>query len=184
MHKYKVGDVVQILDIKNNRDRHAAIPDIYPKPYTMGIVDMNILSITHTTYLHIKYLGIRSAHNAWWHLGDYMRYVSHKELQAMIRYYNLYQKSTCFSVRDYYDKASTNKKTAEDAIKYRMELRKGGDYKILCGNCQYFTAAFMMPGKLLYIATSARNYIIDVNFIEKYLDNLKNKNNIDDNWRK
>lgn len=155
---------------------HANIPSVYPKPYTMGIVkNMNDIRDTH---LYIKYLGISGAHNSWWHLGDCVRYVSRKELQAMIRYYNLYQKSTYFSVCDFYDKASIAKKVAENAIKYRMELCKGGDYRILSGNCQYFTAAFMMPGKLLYVKTSARNYIIDVDFIEKYLESTKNESRL------
>lgn len=171
MHKYKAGEIVQILDIEESRRMHANIPSVYPKPHTMGIVkNMNDIRDTH---LYIKYLGVSSANNAWWHLGDCVRYVSRKELQAMIRYYNLYQKSTCFSVRDYYDKASTNKKVAEDAIKYEMELCKGSDYRILSGNCQYFTAAFMAPGNVLYVKTSTRSYIIDVDFIEKYLESTK-----------
>lgn len=29
MHKYKAGDVVQILDTKDNCDRHDSMPDIY-----------------------------------------------------------------------------------------------------------------------------------------------------------
>lgn len=145
----------------------------------MGIVDyLDISPIMHITNLYIKYSGISSAHNAWWNFGDCVRYVSRKELQAMVRYYNLYQKSTCFSVRDYYDKASTNKKVAEDAIKYRMELCKGGDYRILGGNCQYFTAAFMMPGNLLYVKTSTRYYVIDIDFIEKYLESTKNESRL------
>lgn len=176
MHKYKAGDVVQILDIKDNRDRHDNMPDIYPKPHTMGIVDY--LDISPIMHLYIKYLGVSSVHNAWWHLGDCVRYVSHKELQAMVCYYNLYQKSTCFSVRDYYDKASTQKKLIEDTIKYRMEQCKGGDYRILGGNCQYFTAAFRAPGKLLYVATPTRNYIIDIDFIEKYLESTKNESRL------
>lgn len=180
MHKYKAGDVVQILDTKDNCDRHDSTPDIYPKPYTMGIVDylVDYLDISPITHLHIKYLGISTANNAWWHLGDCVRYVSRKELQAMVRYYNLYQKSTCFSVCDFYDKASIAKKVAENAIKYRMELCKGGDYRVLCGNCHYFTAAFMMPGNTLYVKTSARNYVIDVDFIEKYLESTKNESRL------
>lgn len=179
MHKYKAGDVVQILDTKDNCDRHDSMPDIYPKPYTMGIVDyIDISPIIYITPLYIKYLGVSSAQNEWWNFGDCVRYVSRKELQAMIRYYNLYQKSTCFSVRDYYDKASTNKNVAENAIKYEMELCKGGDYRILSGNCQYFTAAFMAPGNVLYVKTYARSYIIDVDFIEKYLESTKNESRL------
>lgn len=179
MHKYKAGDVVQILDTKDNYDRHDNIPDIYPKPYTMGIVDyLDISPIMRITNLYIKYLGVSSAHNAWWHFGDCVRYVSRKELQAMIRYYNLYQKSTCFSVCDYYDKASTQKKLIEDTIKYRMEQCKGGDYRILGGNCHYFIAAFMAPGNVLYVATPTRNYVIDVDFIEKYLESTKNESRL------
>lgn len=179
MHKYKAGDVVQILDTKDNRDRHDNTPDIHPKPYTMGIVDrLDISQIMHITNLYIKYLGVSNAHDTWWNFGDCVRYVSRKELQAMISYYDLYQKSTCFSVRDYYDKASTNKKIVENVIKYEMELCKGGDYRILGGNCQYFTAAFMMPGKLLYVKTYARSYIIDIDFIEKYLENTKNESRL------
>lgn len=174
MHKYKVGDVVQILDIEDNRDRHDNMPDIYPKPHTMGIVDyIDISPVMHITHPHIKYLGISSTNNAWWHFGDCVRYVSRKELRAMIAYYTLYKRSTWFSVRDFYDKVSTNKKVAEDAIKYEMELCKGGDYRILAGNCQYFTAAFMAPGNVLYVETYTREYIIDVDFIEKYLESTK-----------
>ena len=174
MHKYKVGDVVQILDTKDNCDRYDNMPDVYPKPYTMGIVDyLDIPPIIHITHSYHC-----SVHNTWWYFGDCVRYVSRKELQAMIRYYNLYQKSTCFSVCDFYDKASIAKKVAENAIKYRMELCKGGDYRILGGNCQYFTAAFMMPGNTLYVKTSARNYIIDVDFIEKYLESTKNESRL------
>lgn len=179
MHKYKAGDVVQILDTKDNCDRHDNMPDIYPKPYTMGIIDyLDISPIMHITHLYIKYRGISSVHNSWWYFGDCVRYVSRKELQAMVRYYNLYQKSTCFSVCDYYDKASIAKKVAENAIKYRMELCKGGDYRILGGNCQYFTAAFMMPGNLLYVKTSTRYYVIDIDFIEKYLESTKNESRL------
>ena len=179
MHKYKTGDVVQILDTKDNRNRHDNMPAIYPKPYTMGIVDyLDISPIMRITNLYITYLGVSSAYNAWWNLGDCVRYVSRKELQAMIHYYNLYQKSTCFSVRDFYDKASINKKAVENVLKYEMELCKGGDYRVLCGNCQYFVAAFMMPGNTLYVKTYARSYIIDIDFIEKYLESTKNESRL------
>lgn len=179
MHRYKVGDVVQILDTKDNCDRHDNMPDIYPKPHTMGIVDyIDISPVMHITHLHIKYLGISSANNAWWHFGDCVRYVSHKELRRMIACYTLYKRSTWFSVRDFYDKASTNKIVAENAIKYEMELCKGGDYRILAGNCQYFTAAFMAPGNVLYVKTSTCSYIIDVDFIEKYLESTKNESRL------
>ena len=179
MHKYKTGDVVQILDTKDNRDRHDNMPAIYPKPYTMGIVDhLDISPILYITPLYINYRCSGNDSDTWWNFGDCVRYVSRKELQAMIRYYNLYQKSTCFSVRDYYDKASTNKNVAENAIKYRMELCKGGDYRILCGNCHYFTAAFMAPGNVLYVETYTREYIIDVDFIENYLESTKNESRL------
>lgn len=170
MHRCKVGDIVQVLNINDSRYLHNAMPDIYPKPYTMGIVlDTDNSKCTH---LRLRYLGFNDSLHTWWHLGSCIRYVPYKELQTMSRYYELYQKSACFSVRDFYDKVSTAKKVAEDAIKYKMELCKGGDYKVLCGNSQSFTVAFVMFN-LLYVITPHREYIIDIRFIQQYLENNK-----------
>lgn len=176
MHKYKVGDVVQILDSEDNRNRHIIMPNIYPKPHTMGVVKDT--DNTRYIYLYINYHCSGNDCDTLWQLGDCVRYVSHKELRAMIACYTLYKRSTWFSVRDFYDKVLTNKKVAEDAIKYEMELCKGGDYRILCGNCQYFTAAFMAPGNVLYVKTYTREYIIDVDFIENYLESTKNESRL------
>lgn len=168
MHRYKVGEVVQVLNIEDSRRMHNNIPRVYPKPYTMGIVkNMNTI---RDTQLYIKYLGIDAKHNMWWHLGKCIRYISHKELQAMIQYYKMYQNATCFSVRDFYDKASTAKKVAEDAIKARMQEYHGAEYRVLCGNTQHFTAAFTAFG-MLYVITSNREYIIDMQFMQNYLEN-------------
>lgn len=170
MHKYKVGDIVQVLNTNNSRYLHNAMPDIYPKPYTMGIVlDMDNSKRTH---LRLRYLGFNDSLYTWWHLGSCIRYVPHKELQAMSQYYELYQKSTYFSVRDFYDKVSTAKKVAEDAIKERMQIYGGVEYRVLCGNNQSFTAAFVMFN-LLYVITPHREYIIDMRFIQQYLENNK-----------
>ena len=170
MHRYKVGEVVQILNIEHSRNLHNLMHDIYPKPYTMGIVQDT--DDSRYTHLRLKYLGFDDSINSWWHLGDCIRYVSHKELQSMIRYYELYQKSTYFSVRDFYDKVSTAKKVTEDAIKERMEIYEGVEYRVLCGNNQRFTAAFVMFN-LLYVVTPSRDYIIDMWFIQQYLENNK-----------
>nr|DAF03814.1 MAG TPA: hypothetical protein [Caudoviricetes sp.] len=176
MHRYKVGEVVQVLDIERSRSLHCSIPCTYPAPYTMGVVK----DTDDTRYMHlcINYHCSGDFIDTWWHLGDCVRYISHRELQAMVRYYALYRKSKWLSVRDFYDKVSTTKKIAEDAIKYKKELYKGGDYRILCGNAQYFTAAFMMPSNLLYVKTSVRDYVIDVEFIKNYLESNKNESRL------
>ena len=170
MHRYKVGDIVQVLNINDSRDFHSRMSFIYPRPYTMGIVqDTDDSGYRH---VYLKYLGLDDSINSWWHLGGCIRYVPHKEFQAMIRYYELYQKSTCFSVRDFYDKVSTTKKVAEDAIKERMQIYGGVEYRVLCGNNQSFTAAFA-TFNLLYVITPYREYIIDMQFIRQYLENNK-----------
>ena len=154
MSKYKACKIVQILDTENNHRMYEDMPRVYPKPYTMSIVkNMNTIRVAH--------------------LDNCVKYISHKELQIMIRHYNLYKKSPFTSVCDFYGKASIAKKAIEKEVKDKMQQCNGSDYKVLWGNTHYFAAAFMMPGKLLYLKTAAHNYIIDVEFIEDYLENTK-----------
>nr|DAF67955.1 MAG TPA: PPPDE putative peptidase domain [Caudoviricetes sp.] len=170
MHKYKTSEVVQILNIEESRRMHGNIPSVYPKPYTMGIIK-NINDV-RDTHLYIEYLGISGVHNRWWHLSDCVRYIPRKELQAMIAYYTLYKRSTWFSVRDFYNKVSPLKKLIEEALLEKMNIYGGCEYRVLCGNCQNFTAGFMMFDNL-YIATRNKVYIIDTKFIEAYLQGDK-----------
>lgn len=172
MHRYNAGDIAQVLNTEDSRNFHNLISTVYPKPYTMGIVQDT--DDTHSVHLYLKYLGLDSPDesNMWWHLGRCVRYISHKELRTMIRYYELYQKSTYFSVRDFYDKVSAAKKVAEDAIKDKMQIYEGAEYRVLCGNNQSFTAAFTIFN-MLYVVTPTREYIIDMPFMQKYLENGK-----------
>lgn len=170
-HKFKTGDIIQILNTEQVRALHDGWSTVYPKPYTMGIVKSYMR--TNGVYrIELKYLGWNTQDNEWWHLANCVQYVSKRELRRMIAYYTLYKQSTWFSVRDFYDKVSQRKKLIEEALLEKMNIYNGCEYRVLCGNSQSFTAGFMMFNNL-YVATRDKVYIIDTKFIEAYLQGGK-----------
>lgn len=171
MRKYKVGDIIQVLDIEHSHSLHNSLPHAYPKPYTMGVVkDMDNTRLIH---LYINYHCSGNDSDTWWHLSDCVRYIPRKELRLMIAYYKAYRQSKYFSVYDFYDKLTPAKRTRESVIDDKMQIYGGNDYRVLCGNSRCFTAAFMLPSKFLFVATPVHDYIIDAEFIENYLESTK-----------
>ena len=171
MRKYRVGDIIQVLNSEGSCSLHNSLPRTYPKPYTMGVVkDTDTTGYTH---LCINYRYSGNDCDTWWHLGSCVRYIPRKELRLMIAYYKAYQQSKYFSVYDFYDKVTSAKRTRESVVDGKMHIYGGNDYRVLCGNSRCFTAAFMLPSKFLFVATPVRDYIIDVDFIENYLESTK-----------
>lgn len=167
LHKFKLGDIAQILNTEQARHLHNDIPDVYPKPYTMGIIRSQE-QVGGCCHIKLQYIGWNDQRNTWWHLANCVQYVSKRELRRMIAYYTLYKRSTWFSVRDFYDKVSPRKKLIEEALLEKMNIYEGCEYRVLCGNNQSFAAGFMMFDNL-YVATRDKVYIIDTKFIEAYL---------------
>lgn len=64
-------------------------------------------------------------------------------------YLNLYNRSTHTSVKDFYKKASFEKRKAETLILMQMRDNNGTGYKVLCGSCFTFTAAYRCGSNLV-----------------------------------
>lgn len=83
-----------------------------------------------------------------------------KKVESWIKqYYN----SSCFSVRDFYGRCSDEKIRIEREIKERIYNDKLCDYRVLNGNCFYFTVGYRdEKGDTLYIETVSNIYEIDL----------------------
>ena len=78
-----------------------------------------------------------------------------KNTQRAKSWIDLYFKSTCLSVRDFYKSRVYRKESIEDAIKKRMLEENLTDYRIVSGNGFYFTCGYMdATENTLYIETA------------------------------
>lgn len=74
-----------------------------------------------------------------------------------------YFSSSCFSVRDFYSNCSQSKISIEQSIRARMLKNDLIDYRIINGNCFYFTVGYTDKSEnILYIETASNIYEIDL----------------------
>ena len=72
-------------------------------------------------------------------------------------YINLYNRSKYYSVTDYYKNPSSAKRSAEREILSQSECT---GYKVLGGNCNFFTAGWLDKQDNLHIETASSSYVI------------------------
>lgn len=83
-----------------------------------------------------------------------------KKAQAWIKEFN---NSICYSVTDFYGRCSTEKINAEKQIQKRMIENNCYDFRIINGNCSYFTCGYMSKdNKVLYIETAYNIFSIEL----------------------
>lgn len=86
-----------------------------------------------------------------------------KTTQKAERWIKQYFASSCFSVRDYYGRCSYEKMKIEQKIRDRMVENDLIAYRVLNGNCFYFTVGYTdRTENILYIETSCNIYEIDL----------------------
>ena len=86
-----------------------------------------------------------------------------KTTQKAEHYIKCYFQSSCFSVRDFYGRCSDEKIRIEKNIRNKMFENDCIDYRVLCGNCFYFTCGYMSRDEnTLYIETSGNTFEIDL----------------------
>lgn len=86
-----------------------------------------------------------------------------KTTQRAENWIRQYFSSSCFSVRDFYGCCSEEKIRIERRIRERMIENELKDYRILNGNCFYFTCGYMdKTENTLYIETSCNIFEIDL----------------------
>lgn len=73
-----------------------------------------------------------------------------------------YQKSTCYSVKNFYAKPSSNKIAAELKCLERMRAEDGVRYRILGGSCYLFTCGWETEDGLR-VETLSGSYLIPNN---------------------
>lgn len=61
--------------------------------------------------------------------------------------YNSYKRSNMYGLYDLYKTYSVFKARAEKEIKEEMEKIGGWGYKVLCGNCNKFSCAYLVHNK-------------------------------------
>ncbi len=86
-----------------------------------------------------------------------------KTTQKAERWIKQYFTSSCFSVKNYYGRCSQEKISIEEKIRDRIISKNLHGYKILNGNCFYFTCGYMDESEnILYIETSCNIFAIDL----------------------
>ena len=74
-----------------------------------------------------------------------------------------YKNSFCSSVKTFYGKCSDTKVEAEKTIKKRIMANNCRNYKVLNGNCSYFTCGYMSrDDKTLFIETVSNIFEIEL----------------------
>ena len=83
-----------------------------------------------------------------------------KKAKAWVREFN---NSTCYSITNFYDRCSAKKINAEDQCKKRMIENNCYNFRIINGNCFYFTCGYMSKdNKVLYIETVENIFSIEL----------------------
>ena len=86
-----------------------------------------------------------------------------KTTQKAKRWIDDYFTSSCLSVRNYYGRCSDEKIRIEQSIRDRMMENDLIDYRVLNGNCFYFTVGYMdRVENILYIETVSNIYEINL----------------------
>lgn len=79
------------------------------------------------------------------------------------KWINVYFNSDCQSVRDFYVSIVAHKESIENAIKTRLVVDDLVGYKVISGNCFYFTCGYMTADKkTLFIETASNIYEIEL----------------------
>ena len=74
-----------------------------------------------------------------------------------------YLNSDCFSVRDFYRVEVHKKAYIEHTIKTRLDIDHLIGYKVINGNCFYFTCGYMTADKkTLFVETTSNIYEIEL----------------------
>lgn len=78
-------------------------------------------------------------------------------------YKRLYKMANYTSVSDFYGRCSSRKISIETVIRNKMRANDCFNYRVLCGNCFYFTCAYTSrDGKKLFVETAGNTFIIDL----------------------
>lgn len=86
-----------------------------------------------------------------------------KTTQKAEKWIREYFNSSCYSVDNFYDRCSSEKISIERRIKDRIYHDNLCDYRILNGNCFYFTVGYRNEnGDKLYIETFSNIFEIDL----------------------
>lgn len=86
-----------------------------------------------------------------------------KTTQKAKRWIEEYFNSSCFSVDNFYGRCSSEKLSIERKIKERIYNDNLCDYRVLNGNCFYFTVGYRdNNGDTLYIETVSNIFEIDL----------------------
>ena len=86
-----------------------------------------------------------------------------KSTQKAESWIKKYFNSSCFSVRNFYGRCSQEKISIEQKIRDRMIENDLIGYRVLNGNCFYFTVGYTdRTENILYIETASNIYEIDL----------------------
>lgn len=86
-----------------------------------------------------------------------------KTTQKAEKWISEYNKSNCYSVECFYGRCSSDKVRAEKECIERMNSIDGYGYRILNGNCFYFTCGYKSKnGDKLYIETASNTFEIEL----------------------
>lgn len=79
------------------------------------------------------------------------------------KWINGYFNSNCYSVSNFYVSEVDKKESIEQAIKTRLSDDHLIGYKVICGNCFYFTCGYMTADKkTLFVETASKIYGIEL----------------------
>ena len=79
------------------------------------------------------------------------------------KWIDAYLNSNCSAVSNFYVSEVDNKESIELAIKTRLSDDHLIGYKVICGNCFYFTCGYMtVDKKTLFVETASKIYAIEL----------------------
>lgn len=85
-------------------------------------------------------------------------------------YYKAWEKSDCLTIDDFYKSYSQRKASVEHQIRFvEMKEHKGHRYRVLSGNCHFFTCAYETDDGLFVVHTPYHRYVAKVDDIMEYL---------------
>lgn len=86
-----------------------------------------------------------------------------KSTQKASRWIEQYNKSTCYSVTNFYGNCSYEKRAIEQKIKNKMDINDFTCYRVLSGNSFYFTCGYITSDKkTLFIETACNIFEIEL----------------------
>ena len=82
-------------------------------------------------------------------------------LKQLKNRYEQYLNSNYYSVNDFYNNCSTEKRQAQENIKIYMYKNNGRNYKVIGGNCNFFTAGWIQE-------KNNKKYFIFETYLNRY----------------